>query len=68
LEGIQKGPNLKTLLEADTVKAQNAPVRACHRYIKNRPYQLDYKAALAQGLPIGSGEQKVRTDILFSNA
>ena len=29
---------------------------ATGRYIKNRPHQLDYKAALAQGLPIGSGE------------
>jgi hypothetical protein len=47
---------LESFLEADTIEAQNAPVRACHRYIKNRPHQLDYKAALAQGLPIGSGE------------
>jgi len=28
------------------------------RHIKNRPQQLDYKAALAQGSPIGSGEIK----------
>ena len=47
---------LESFLEADTIEAHNAPVRACHRYIKNRPHQLDYKAALAQGLPIGSGE------------
>ena len=47
---------LESFLEADTIEAQSAPVRACHRYIKNRPHQLDYKAALAQGLPIGSGE------------
>jgi hypothetical protein len=47
---------LESFLEADTIEAQNAPVRACHRYIKNRPHQLNYKAALAQGLPIGSGE------------
>ncbi|PKM13433.1 MAG: hypothetical protein CVV13_01590 [Gammaproteobacteria bacterium HGW-Gammaproteobacteria-3] len=26
------------------------------RYIKNHSHQLDYKTALAQGLPIGSGE------------
>ena len=47
---------LDVFLEADTIESQNAPVRACHRYIKNRPHQLDYKAALDQGLPIGSGE------------
>ena len=47
---------LESFLEADTMEAQNAPAHACHRYIKNRPHQLDYKAALAQGLPIGSGE------------
>jgi len=47
---------LDAFLEADTIESQNAPVRACHRYIKNRPHQLDYSAALAQGLPIGSGE------------
>ena len=47
---------LGAFLEADTIESPNAPVRACHRYIKNRPHQLDYKAALDQGLPIGSGE------------
>ena len=47
---------LEDFLEADTIESQNAPVRACYRYIKNRPRQLDYKAALARGLPIGSGE------------
>ncbi|MDD5321553.1 MAG: hypothetical protein PHD43_13250 [Methylococcales bacterium] len=47
---------LEAFLEADTIESPNAPVRACYRYIKNRPRQLDYKAALAQGLPIGSGE------------
>ena len=47
---------LGAFLEADTIESQNTPVRACHRYIKNRPHQLDYNATLAQGLPIGSGE------------
>ena len=47
---------MEAFLEPDTVEPQNAPVRACYRYIKNRPHQLDYKAALDQGLPIGSGE------------
>ena len=32
------------------------PVRACLRYLSNRPHQLDYKGALEKGLPIGSGE------------
>jgi len=47
---------LDAFLESDTVESQNAPVRACYRHIKNRTHQLDYQAALAQGLPIGSGE------------
>jgi Uncharacterised protein family (UPF0236) len=47
---------LDAFLEADTIELQNTPVRVCYRYIKNRPDQLDYKAALIQGLPIGSGE------------
>jgi len=32
------------------------PVRACFRYLTNRSQFLDYKSALAAGLPIGSGE------------
>jgi hypothetical protein len=35
---------------------QDGPVRACYRYIANRPKFLDYKSALEAGLPIGSGE------------
>jgi hypothetical protein len=34
----------------------DAPVRTCHRYLGNRADRLDYQGALAQGLPIGSGE------------
>ncbi len=47
---------LKPYLEARNVAEVDAPVRACYRYIKNRPEQLDYKSALDQDLPIGSGE------------
>lgn len=41
--------------EADSTPAQEAPVRAAERYLKNRVDQLDYAGALAQKLPIGSG-------------
>ena len=50
---------LRTLsrrLEAAGTPEAEAPVRACHRYMKNRLHQLDYKSAIDQGLPIGSGE------------
>jgi Uncharacterised protein family (UPF0236) len=40
---------------ADTPDEQ-APVRACYRYLENRPKQFFYKEALDKGLPIGSGE------------
>jgi hypothetical protein len=33
-----------------------APVRVCHRYLSGRKNQLKYREALAEGLPIGSGE------------
>lgn len=41
--------------EALTVPEENSPVRAAHRYLSNRPDTLDYPAALAAQLPIGSG-------------
>ena len=50
---------LRTLqphLEPKTIEETKAPVRACYRYINNRLNQLDYKSAIKQGLPIGSGE------------
>ena len=46
---------LQHCVEPDSVAEQNAPVRACYRYISNRPDFLDYQRALAAGLPIGSG-------------
>ena len=42
--------------EAPEVEDEKAPVRCCHRYLSSRRTQLDYRGALASGLPIGSGE------------
>jgi hypothetical protein len=42
--------------ESETVPSDQAPVRACYRYLTNRPGQFNYQAALDAGLPIGSGE------------
>lgn len=47
---------LKPFLEDDSVADAKAPVRAAFRYLDNRPNHLDYKGAIADGLPIGSGE------------
>jgi hypothetical protein len=42
--------------ESLDVKDEQAPVRVCHRYLSARRDQLKYREALAEGLPIGSGE------------
>lgn len=42
--------------EAPEVDDEHAPVRTCHRYLSARADQLNYRQALAEGLPIGSGE------------
>jgi uncharacterized protein UPF0236 len=42
--------------EGEEVSDEQAPVRGCVRYIKNRLGYLDYQGAIAGGLPIGSGE------------
>lgn len=47
---------LAGLCEASEVEDEKAPVRCCHRYLSSRRAQLDYRGALASGLPIGSGE------------
>jgi len=47
---------LKTHLESSAVPDIEAPVRQCHRYLNNRPDQLNYQDAIKRGLPIGSGE------------
>jgi len=48
--------NLCCYIEPATTPDKEAPVRACHRYLSNRLHQLNYKAALDNDLPIGSGE------------
>lgn len=47
---------LHPFIEAPEVADTEAPVRQCHRYLANRQHQLDYQQALANDLPIGSGE------------
>jgi hypothetical protein len=42
--------------ESPDVSDEQAPVRACHRYLSARRGQLNYREAIAEGLPIGSGE------------
>ena len=42
--------------EAPEVDDGQAPVRHCHRYLSERRNQLNYRQALAQNLPIVSGE------------
>jgi hypothetical protein len=42
--------------EPSQTSDDQAPVRACHRYLSGRENQLKYREALAEGLPIGSGE------------
>jgi hypothetical protein len=42
--------------EAVEVDDDQAPVRRCHRYLIGRRNQLNYRQALANELPIGSGE------------
>ncbi len=47
---------LQTHLESPQVQDSEAPVRQCHRYLFNRPDQLNYQDAIKRDLPIGSGE------------
>ena len=46
---------LRPSLEPEAVPDADAPVRACYRYLSNRPTGLNYQGALAAELPIGSG-------------
>ena len=49
---------LSPFIEDRNIADNEAPVRVCYRYLSNRLAlnQLDYKTALANDLPIGSGE------------
>ncbi|MFN0110380.1 MAG: UPF0236 family transposase-like protein [Blastocatellia bacterium] len=47
---------LASKLEPAAVREEEAPIRACFRYLDNRRDQLDYRSAIESGLPIGSGE------------
>ena len=48
--------SLRAHIEPDDVADSEASVRSCHRYLSRRRDQLDYPGALADNLPIGSGE------------
>jgi Uncharacterised protein family (UPF0236) len=43
-------------IEGADVSDGEAPVRVCHRYLSNHREQMNYREAIAAGLPIGSGE------------
>jgi hypothetical protein len=43
-------------IEGGEIDDDQAPVRQCHRYLSGRRNQLNYRDALANDLPIGSGE------------
>lgn len=47
---------LKLHVEPEAVADEAAPVRCCYRYLLKRLDYLNYRDALARGLPIGSGE------------
>ena len=46
---------LTSHLEPEHLPDCDAPVRCAHRYMTNRPDQLDYQGTIKQELPIGSG-------------
>jgi hypothetical protein len=58
---------LRPCSEQANIPDPDAPVRACFRYISNRSNFLDYKGALAAGLPIGSGEIESARRYVFQN-
>ena len=58
---------LRPSLEPASMPDSEAPVRTCFRYISNHSNFLDYKTALAAGLPIGSGEIESGHRYVFQN-
>ena len=46
----------KSQKETAEEKVEETPVEKCYRYISNRRNNLDYKSAIENDLPIGSGE------------
>lgn len=58
---------LRPFLEPVHIPDPEAPVRACFRYLSNHSNFLDYKGALAAGLPIGSGEIESAHRYVFQN-
>jgi hypothetical protein len=58
---------LRPYVEPAHLPEPEAPVRACFRYISNHSNFLDYKSALAAGLPIGSGEIESGHRYVFQN-
>jgi len=58
---------LRPCLEPTHIPDPQAPVRACFRYLCNHSNFLNYKDALAAGLPIGSGEIESAHRYVFQN-
>lgn len=56
LKANQAAAVLSALAPFVNIGSDDDPVTACDRYLRNRLDQLDYQAAIQQGLPIGSGE------------
>jgi len=48
--------HLEVCLKSDEIKGNKAAVQKCYDYLSRRINYLDYKGALENGLPIGSGE------------
>lgn len=58
-EMFEKGQNEEVLEELKKKEKDcpgNEELRACIKYIENRPGQFNYKEAKAKGLPLGSGK------------
>jgi hypothetical protein len=52
----KKKSKKKSKNEPSEPKKEETPVEKCYRYIKNRQNSLDYKKAIENDLPVGSGE------------